>query len=146
LIRHLSLIFTNLRDKYTYNLYQLTVSGNCFLVFFRNHAEITKRMIEKIQEQTEIVEVLCSFSIALDSNFYLSVYISFCRSKRSFWNARMDAKNRPNTIIRRSTIWRQRFRINKMNWIMCWMCTPGWIKRKERHIWYFLKQYSACHS
>lgn len=27
------------------------------IIFFRNHAEITKRMMEKIQEQTEIVEV-----------------------------------------------------------------------------------------
>lgn len=26
-------------------------------LFYRNHAEITKRMMEKIQEQTEIVEV-----------------------------------------------------------------------------------------
>jgi len=38
-------------------VYKLNFLMSNLLFFFRNHAEITKRMMEKIQEQTEIVEV-----------------------------------------------------------------------------------------
>lgn len=38
--------------------------------FFRNHAEITKRMMEKIQEQTEIVEVK-TYIIYYSTYFYI---------------------------------------------------------------------------
>lgn len=49
---------------YTYIIRTMFINN----LFYRNHAEITKRMMEKIQEQTEIVEA--SIFIQIKQNRY----------------------------------------------------------------------------
>lgn len=74
------------------------------IYFFRNHSNTTKSIMEKIQEQTEIIEVIVYFSQIFISRLFLISQICVYRNKQLYYTVHVNLKNQSNTFVLRSLI------------------------------------------